>query len=382
MSHARLMSALLALALAGGWGWQPAAAQGIEPVKKAADAKASKSSKSAKAEKAGKSGDGNAHDPEAANRALEGGIKSYSSGKYEPAVAALSTALTSGGLPSQKVAKALYYRGLSYRKQGKSAQAIADLKSALWLKGGLTDSERAEAAAQHAAAYKEAGLGEAPVVEHTAAAEPAAAAIPAPPAKASPGSWQATTATAAAPSHALAASGASASAPAASTGSGIGGFFSGLFGSGGQAAAPPSAAPAPPVTTASTGPVPQVSTWVESTSVEQARSSKAKSSEAVKSKAADARNRVAKAAAAPKAGKFRLEVGTTTSRDEAENVARRLKAEHAADLASREPQIDEGKFGASKYYRVGIGPYATADEPGRLCAALKAKGVDCLVVTR
>lgn len=378
MSHARLMSALLALALAGGWAWQPAAAQGIEPVKKAAGAKASKS---AKAEKAGKSGDGNAHDPEAASRALEGGIKSYSSGKYEPAVAALSTAIASGGLPSQKVAKALYYRGLSYRKQGKQAQAIADLKSALWLKGGLTDSERADAAAQHAAAYKEAGLGEAPVVDHTAAAEPMATALPAAPAKVSPGSWQATTATAPAPSHALAASGASASATPASSGSGIGGFFSSLFGGGSQAAAPPPAPPVVPVTTASTGPVPQVSTWVESTSVNEARSSKAKSAETAKSKPADAHTRVAKAAA-PKAGKFRLEVGTTTSRDEAENVARRLKAEHAADLASREPQIDEGKFGASKYYRVGIGPYATADEPGRLCAVLKAKGVDCLVVTR
>ncbi len=57
------------------------------------------------------------------------------------------------------MAKALYYRGTAYRKQGKPAQAISDLTTAAWLKGGLSDSDRAQAMEQRQLAYSEAGLG-------------------------------------------------------------------------------------------------------------------------------------------------------------------------------------------------------------------------------
>lgn len=392
MALSRGMSAFVALTIAGGWNSIPAAAQGIEPVAKpaAAKSKAADKKSAAKASKPeGKT------DPEASNRALEAGIKSYTSGKYDPAIASLNTALQGGGLPSHRVARALYYRGMAHRKQGKSAQAIADLKGALWLGNGLSDSERAEATAQHAAAYKDAGLGEAPPVAHSTvesteparsaaatASAPAPAAIPA--AKTS-GGWQATTASSGAPSHALAPGDASTSAPAppatTSSGSGIGGLFSSIFGGGSTASV---SAPAPaaqrPVTTASTGPAAQVSSWVDSTSVEPSKS--AKPVKSAGSTAQEAKKETANATGSSASGNYRLEVGTTTSRDEAEKVAKRLRAEHAGEIASRELAIDEGKFGASRYFRVGIGPFANADEPGKLCAALKAKGMDCLVVTR
>ena len=58
------------------------------------------------------------------------------------------------------MAKALYLRGVAYRQQGKPAQAISDLTSALWLKGGLADSDRADAIKQRTAAYGDAGLTE------------------------------------------------------------------------------------------------------------------------------------------------------------------------------------------------------------------------------
>ena len=46
------------------------------------------------------------------------------------------------------MAKALFYRGVAYRQQRKPAQAISDLTSALWLKGGLGGSDRADALQQ------------------------------------------------------------------------------------------------------------------------------------------------------------------------------------------------------------------------------------------
>ena len=58
------------------------------------------------------------------------------------------------------MAKALLYRGMAYRQQQKPAQAISDITSALWLKGGLSPTDRTSALQQRAAAYQEAGLTE------------------------------------------------------------------------------------------------------------------------------------------------------------------------------------------------------------------------------
>ena len=58
------------------------------------------------------------------------------------------------------MAKALFYRGVAYRQQKLPAQAIADLTSALWLKGGLGGNDRADALRQRTSAYQEAGLAE------------------------------------------------------------------------------------------------------------------------------------------------------------------------------------------------------------------------------
>ena len=58
------------------------------------------------------------------------------------------------------MAKALLYRGIAYRQQKKPAQAIADLTSALWLKGGLAEADRSDALKQRTSAYQEAGLAD------------------------------------------------------------------------------------------------------------------------------------------------------------------------------------------------------------------------------
>jgi cell division protein FtsN len=47
------------------------------------------------------------------------------------------------------------------------------------------------------------------------------------------------------------------------------------------------------------------------------------------------------------------------------------------------PEIDEAVIGSmGTFYRVRLGPYADAAEPGQLCKTLKPQGFDCLVVTQ
>ncbi len=99
-------------------------------------------------------------DPAAAERSYAAGVKAFEAGKMAEAVQSLSAALANGGLPAPQMAKALYYRGAAYRKQEKPAQAISDLTTAVWLKGGLSDADKAQAIEQRQMAYREAGLGD------------------------------------------------------------------------------------------------------------------------------------------------------------------------------------------------------------------------------
>lgn len=376
-------------------------------------------------------------------KSYEAGAKAFEAGKFTSAISSLSNALSAGGLSSQQMAKALYYRGVAYRKTGKSAQAISDLTSAVWLKNGLSDADRAAAMENRQGAYQEAGLGNATPIGTPpldAPASAAAAALPAAPAPAAvtaaappppvpapadsaTSSWSATSAKSAAEAsvpNLSAPSGnyASLSAPDAPTlsavpqsdtatapvanplagvgtaignaGSAVTGFFGNMFGSGGTAtttpsadvataAAPPSA-PVPPVS--ASGPAPSVQAapvaagWNPDVSVAPASDQKPAKAEAKKKVAAVEKPR------ASAAGKYRLQVGIVGSREEAENITARLRAEHAASLGAAAPAIDEVTFGNGTFFRVQVGPYASAAEPGQFCSALKPKGYDCLVVTK
>ena len=53
----------------------------------------------------------------------------------------------------------------------------------------------------------------------------------------------------------------------------------------------------------------------------------------------------------------------------------------AADGTTREPGIDETTVGnMGSFYRVRIGPFASAQEGQAACAKLKGPGIDCRVV--
>jgi tetratricopeptide (TPR) repeat protein len=109
-------------------------------------------------------------DPNQAQAHVDNGIKLLQGGKIDAAVHTFSSVIGAGKLPPTIMARALYNRGLGYRKQGKPAQAISDLTSALWMKGGLNDAERADALASRVAAYREAGLADQSTGEDSTAA--------------------------------------------------------------------------------------------------------------------------------------------------------------------------------------------------------------------
>jgi len=99
-------------------------------------------------------------DTAAIQRAYAAGTKAYEAGDMAGAEQQLSVALSGGGLPNAQMARALYLRGAAYRKLGRPAQAISDLTTAVWLKGGLSDTDKAKATEERQLAYREAGLGE------------------------------------------------------------------------------------------------------------------------------------------------------------------------------------------------------------------------------
>jgi replicative DNA helicase len=322
------------------------------------------------------------------------------------------------------MAKALYYRGAAYRKTGKSAQAISDLTSAVWLKNGLSDADRAAAIEQRQAAYQEAGLGTAtpigtPPLDAPAAVATAArpsAALPAPamplampaaaPADSATSSWSATSEKSAAEASvpnlstpsggyaslsspeapalsALPQGDAASASPAplanvgsavSNAGSAVTGFFGGMFGGGNSATAVPSAAVA--TATAPSATKPATPGWDSGTSVITAPAKPdVKAATKKKTAAVDTARNTA-------AGKYRLQVGIVSSRDEAEQITARLRSEHAEAIGNAAPAIDEVAFGNGTFYRVQVGPYASATEPGQFCTALRPKGFDCLVVTK
>ena len=99
----------------------------------------------------------------AADSALNLAHKALKAGKPELALRALNAALAGGALKGGDIAKAYYVRGLANAKAGNQAAAISDLNNALYLKG-LSDTERKDAEAAKAAAYRTAGVSGAPAM--------------------------------------------------------------------------------------------------------------------------------------------------------------------------------------------------------------------------
>lgn len=290
-------------------------------------------------------------DPAEAQKQIDAAQKLLESGKVDAAVQALTAVLSAGNLPPGLMARALYYRGAGQRQLQKPALAISDLTSALWLKGGLSEADRADALKQRTAAYSEAGLtdGSAQRVRTASVGDSNPGNAPAAQ-SASPGSWN---------------------------------LFGGLFGSTPSSPPPQPAPQPPPAKTASIAPGPSAG-WSASTEVKPVPGSPA----AVSHPAAAPTPLTPAAAPAPAPsavpeGKFRVQLALVRSGDEADAIAARVRGDLASVFGPRGASVDQAVVGnMGTMYRVRVGPYANAGEGQAVCAKLKGSGLDCLVVSQ
>jgi hypothetical protein len=308
---------------------------------------------------------------------FDAGIKAYGAGKNEEALRAFEAAMRNG-LPSAQMPRALYYRGLAFRKAGKPGFAVSDLTSALWLKGGLSEAERADAIKVRALAYNEAGISDVPPVPQSSYAE-----APTLPGQSNAAPTQTAMTGAPAPSNAPAAP-----AQTSSSSGGVSGFFSSIFGGGSSSSEKPAEAP---TTTASIAPA-DSSGWSGTTEVAPAEATPPQRAPEIASpfvtqvaavdQPKNSANDAPPVARSTPSGKYKLQVAAVRTRSEAEALAGLVVGRHAEQLAGRKPEVDETVIGSmGTFYRVRLGPYASAAEPEHLCVALRSDGFDCLVVS-
>jgi len=318
-------------------------------------------------------------DPVEAQRVIEAARKLIDAGKADQAVVSLSSTLAGGNLPPAIMAKALLFRGMAYRQQKKPAQAIADLTSALWLKGGLGEGDRKDALQQRIAAYQEAGL-----TETGAPANIAQAPSPRPQRTVTSGpSWGAET------TWQPGAQGQAQSASSGSSDQGSGGWnlFANLFGG---SPSPPQPAPTPPPAPVVAAPRPVAPTPPPAVEQPPAIQHQAQQHAAVGSAWSSntevqptSAHVVTGALPTRPEGRYRIQVGIVRTQAEADALAVRMKREHADLLAGRETEIDQAVVGnMGSFYRVRLGPFASQQETNGICARLKGTGIDCLVVTQ
>jgi cell division septation protein DedD len=353
-----------------------------------------------------------------AEKLLDRGIKAYEAGEPNQAIRAFTTALDSGGLPSQQMARALYYRGLAYAKREMPGLAISDLTNAAWIKDGLSPAERQEALQARAAAYRAAGISDVPTAEAPGTIAGADSGSQ------SAGSWEAATngsgawgspsGPAAVPPAAPQSQPAPAAKSSSSSGGGVTGFFNSIFG-GGSSSSGGASGEEGSVTTSSIGgnapPAPAAASWSQSTevaAVEQPAPPPAAEPPAAAPPpppppppAAEAAPepvgttvvaaappepgpaaQPAEAAAAP-SGRYHIQIAAVRSRSEAYALSVRLLSQYGQQFGARRPQIDEKVIGSmGTFYRVRVGPFASADESRELCTSLQSNGLDCLIVTQ
>ncbi len=97
---------------------------------------------------------------------LKNGAAALAAGKYDNAVRMLSSTINADNASQGEAAKALYLRGIAYRKLGQPSRAIADLGAAIFL--GLPDPDRVGALVNRGLSYQAAGLatqGEAEIAQ-------------------------------------------------------------------------------------------------------------------------------------------------------------------------------------------------------------------------
>ena len=362
---------------------------------------------------------------------LKNGAAALNAGKYDNAVRLLSATVNSEGAVPSEAAKALYLRGIAYRKLGQPSRAIADLGAAIWL--GLPGSDRVRAQVNRGLAYRSAGLSKEAEADFAAARKsggsgevdkiiaqdgaggtavaafstevrPEEESISDPVRGVSAPSIGATAAPArtaastprAAPESAGAWSTSVSQGATQESGSRVSRWwgsvtdtFSSSEPESQPAPPPPAAAPAPAPTRTAAAPAATQAAAPSSWTTEVQDSSAASSSEGgtrlgrwisrTTGSSDDAPAPTATAAAS--GGIYRLQLANSRSEAEAKALWQKA-AGQSQQLASARPQIDKvdiGDFGT--FYSLKIGPFADKAQSQSLCNSLKRGGIDCSVVT-
>jgi hypothetical protein len=361
---------------------------------------------------------------------LKNGAASLAAGKYDTAVRQLSATINSESASTGDAAKALYLRGIAYRKMGEPARAAADLGAAIWL--GLPEGDRVKALVNRGLAYKSAGLAKEGEVELTAArklggssavdtliaegggAPEGAAAIAAfatevrpedGPSSASPRSRlealpsfdtsvsagatpqpeSPPTRTANASPGAWSTSVADDTKPSSSGGNRLTRWFGSLTDSSSSETAAPAPPPEPPAQASRPAPQPAPTApttgWSTTTEGQEAPAG-ANSSEGT-SRWARLFNRGTQsapaaqpAAASATGGGYRLQLATSRSAAEAEALWKEVaQTQSLRGIQSAIEKVEIGSFGT--FYALRIGPFPNKAESLKVCNALKRSGIDC-----
>ncbi|MDH3476019.1 MAG: SPOR domain-containing protein [Rhodospirillales bacterium] len=88
------------------------------------------------------------------------------------------------------------------------------------------------------------------------------------------------------------------------------------------------------------------------------------------------------ATAAPASGSFMLQLVSLTKRDSAKAAWSQMQKKHSQLLGDLSMAIQQAEVGGKTYYRVQAGPFPNRATALDVCAQLKAKKQDCLVVRR
>jgi hypothetical protein len=366
-------------------------------------------------------------------RAQEAGLKSGSAslaaGKYDAAVRQLSATINSDSASPGDAAKALYLRGIAYRKMGEPARAVADLGAAIWL--GLPEADHVKALVNRGLAFQAAGLSKEgeealaaarklggnrtvdELVAEGGGTPAAAASIAAFTTEVQPGDQSASsrarpepvprsepetppTRTANASPDAWSTSVANESAQSSSSGGNrLTRWFGSLTDSSESEPSTPEPAPAAAPTPAKPvaqppkpPPAPSAaaasSSWSTTTDTQVAAASPS-SGESKRSWRLFGRSGETDPVAQPAppqaaSGAFSQQLATSNS--EAEAKALWKKVAQTQSLTGVQPQIEKveiGNFGT--FYALRIGPFPDKTESLKVCNALKRSGIDCSVAT-
>ena len=358
---------------------------------------------------------------------LKNGAASLAAGKYDAAVRQLSATINSDNAAPGDAAKALYLRGLAYRKMGESARAIADLGAAIWL--GLPEADTVKALVNRGLAYKAAGLTREGDAQLAAARKAGGNStvdaliaegggtnagrrrhrrlLDRSPPRGPGGGERKRRRPAGCPQRSRRAtdphrqrlaelrgappSPTSQQPSSASSGNRLTRWFGSVTGSSSAPAPPPEPAPAPqaaapPPKPAAPPPSAAAASSSWSTTTETQEASASASSGESGSRWSRLFNRSAEAepqaqpAAAPSAagGGFQLQLATSRSEGEAKALWKKV----SANVAGAQPQIEKvdiGNFGT--FWSLRIGPFPDKAESLKVCNALKRSGIDCSPVT-